>query len=92
VGLNHHPDQSTRIDAIAFDLDMTLVDSRPVSQRALERLVSEHGAHLDIETLMSAYGVRYHAGYRPMSTACCSGRCRPRTSPSPCHYRVPTPL
>lgn len=35
---------------------MTLVGSRPVSQRALERLVSEYGAHLDIETLMSAYG------------------------------------
>jgi phosphoglycolate phosphatase len=45
------------IEAIAFDLDMTLVDSRPVSQRALERLVREHGAQLDIDTLMSAYGV-----------------------------------
>jgi phosphoglycolate phosphatase len=36
---------------------MTLVDSRPVSQRALERMVSEHGADLDIETLMSGYGL-----------------------------------
>lgn len=45
------------ITAIAFDLDMTLVDSRPVSQRALERLVCEHGAQLDIDTLMSAYGM-----------------------------------
>jgi phosphoglycolate phosphatase-like HAD superfamily hydrolase len=56
AGRNHHLDQ-TRIDAIAFDLDMTLVDSRPVSQRALERLVSEYGAHLNIEMLMSAYGI-----------------------------------
>jgi phosphoglycolate phosphatase len=47
----------TRIEAIAFDLDMTLVDSRPVSQRALERLVCEYGAQLDIDTLMSAYGL-----------------------------------
>ncbi len=43
--------------AIAFDLDMTLVDSRPVSRRALERLADEHGAELDIEMLMSAYGL-----------------------------------
>jgi phosphoglycolate phosphatase len=50
-------DQVTRIRAIAFDLDMTLVDSRPVSQRALERLVGEYGAQLDIDTLMSAYGL-----------------------------------
>ena len=50
-------DQVTRIEAIAFDLDMTLVDSRPVSQRALERLVREYGAQLDIDTLMSAYGL-----------------------------------
>ncbi|HJS96415.1 MAG TPA: HAD hydrolase-like protein [Solirubrobacteraceae bacterium] len=47
----------TTIEAIGFDLDMTLVDSRPVSRRALERLVSEYDAHLDIETLMSAYGL-----------------------------------
>lgn len=47
----------TGIEAIAFDLDMTLVDSRPVSRRALERLVSEYDADLDIETLMSAYGL-----------------------------------
>lgn len=33
---------------VAFDLDMTLVDSRPVSERALQRLVSEHGYDLDI--------------------------------------------
>ena len=50
-------DQVTRIEAIGFDLDMTLVDSRPVSQRALERLVYEYGAQLDIDTLMSAYGL-----------------------------------
>jgi phosphoglycolate phosphatase len=50
-------DQMTRIEAIAFDLDMTLVDSRPVSQRALERLVCEYGAQLDIDTLMSTYGL-----------------------------------
>jgi phosphoglycolate phosphatase len=52
---NHAP--VTGIEAIAFDLDMTLVDSRPVSKRALERLVCEYGAQLDIDTLMSAYGV-----------------------------------
>jgi len=50
-------DRVTGIEAIAFDLDMTLVDSRPVSQRALERLVCEHGAQLDIDTLMTAYGL-----------------------------------
>jgi phosphoglycolate phosphatase len=50
-------DRVTGIEAIAFDLDMTLVDSRPVSQRALERLVYEYGAQLDIDKLMSAYGL-----------------------------------
>jgi len=53
---NHH-DQMTAVKAIGFDLDVTLVDSRPASERALERLVSEHDAHLDVETLMSAYGL-----------------------------------
>jgi phosphoglycolate phosphatase-like HAD superfamily hydrolase len=47
----------TAIAAIGFDLDMTLVDSRPVSRRALERLVSEYDADLDIEALISAYGL-----------------------------------
>ena len=50
-------DRVTRIEAIAFDLDMTLVDSRPVSHRALGRLVCEYGAQLDIDALMSAYGL-----------------------------------
>jgi phosphoglycolate phosphatase len=36
---------------------MTLVDSRPVSQRALERLVSEYGVDLDVQALMSTYGL-----------------------------------
>jgi beta-phosphoglucomutase-like phosphatase (HAD superfamily) len=44
-------------EAVAFDLDMTLVDSRPTSRRALERLAREHGAELDVEALMSAYGL-----------------------------------
>jgi phosphoglycolate phosphatase-like HAD superfamily hydrolase len=43
--------------AVAFDLDMTLVDSRPVSQRALERLVSERGYDLDVGSLMVEYGL-----------------------------------
>jgi phosphoglycolate phosphatase len=43
--------------AIGFDLDMTLVDSRPVSRRALERLVAEHGARLDVDALMASYGL-----------------------------------
>jgi phosphoglycolate phosphatase len=43
--------------AIGFDLDMTLVDSRPVSRRALERLVAEHGARLDLDALMASYGL-----------------------------------
>jgi beta-phosphoglucomutase-like phosphatase (HAD superfamily) len=42
---------------VAFDLDMTLVDSRPVSRRALERLVSEHGYDLDVGSLMVEYGL-----------------------------------
>jgi phosphoglycolate phosphatase len=44
-------------ESIGFDLDMTLVDSRPVSQRALERLVSDYGADLDVSALMSEYGL-----------------------------------
>ncbi|MDP2712819.1 MAG: haloacid dehalogenase-like hydrolase [Solirubrobacteraceae bacterium] len=43
--------------AVGFDLDMTLVDSRPVSRRALECLVEEHGHDLDVEMLMAAYGL-----------------------------------
>jgi phosphoglycolate phosphatase-like HAD superfamily hydrolase len=43
--------------AVAFDLDMTLVDSRPVSERALQRLVSEHGYDLDIDSLLARYGL-----------------------------------
>jgi phosphoglycolate phosphatase-like HAD superfamily hydrolase len=42
---------------VAFDLDMTLVDSRPVSRRALERLISEHGHQLDVDSLMGRYGL-----------------------------------
>ena len=42
---------------VAFDLDMTLVDSRPVSRRVLERLVSEHGYEFDVEALMAQYGL-----------------------------------
>jgi beta-phosphoglucomutase-like phosphatase (HAD superfamily) len=45
------------VGAIAFDLDMTLVDSRPVSERALARLVSEYGVDLDVQALMSTYGL-----------------------------------
>lgn len=43
--------------AIAFDLDMTLVDSRPASRRALERLVAEHSQCLNVEALMAVYGL-----------------------------------
>lgn len=43
--------------AVAFDLDMTLVDSRPVSQCALERLVGEHGYEFEVESLMAQYGL-----------------------------------
>jgi phosphoglycolate phosphatase len=43
--------------AVGFDLDMTLVDSRPVSRRALESLASEHGHDLEIEALMALYGL-----------------------------------
>lgn len=42
---------------VAFDLDMTLVDSRPVSERALQCLVSEHGYDLDIDSLLARYGL-----------------------------------
>jgi phosphoglycolate phosphatase len=44
-------------DAVGFDLDMTLVDSRPVSRRALESLVTTHGHDLDVAMLMSQYGL-----------------------------------
>jgi phosphoglycolate phosphatase len=53
--------------AVAFDLDMTLVDSRPVSQRALERLASDHGYDLDVEALMAAYGLPL-SQWLPMSS------------------------
>lgn len=43
--------------AIGFDLDMTLVDSRPVSRRALERLITEHSHDLDVDGLMAVYGL-----------------------------------
>jgi len=43
--------------AIGFDLDMTLVDSRAVSRRALQRLVGEHGHELDVDALMKRYGL-----------------------------------
>jgi FMN phosphatase YigB (HAD superfamily) len=39
----------TRIAAIGFDLDMTLVDSRPASQRALERMVLDDAAQLNVD-------------------------------------------
>jgi len=42
---------------VGFDLDMTLVDSRPVSRRALERLASDHGHDLDVDALMALYGL-----------------------------------
>lgn len=42
---------------MAFDLDMTLVDSRPVSRRALESMASDHGHDLDVDALMARYGV-----------------------------------
>ncbi len=45
------------VGAVGFDLDMTLVDSRPVSRRALERLAAEPGQDLDVEALMSVYGL-----------------------------------
>jgi phosphoglycolate phosphatase-like HAD superfamily hydrolase len=44
-------------EAIAFDLDMTLVDSRPVSRHALERMAFEHRVDLDIDALMMVYGL-----------------------------------
>jgi phosphoglycolate phosphatase-like HAD superfamily hydrolase len=53
--------------AVAFDLDMTLVDSRPVSRRALERLVSDHGYDLDVEALMAGYGLPL-SRWLPMSS------------------------
>jgi phosphoglycolate phosphatase len=53
--------------AVAFDLDMTLVDSRPVSRRALERLVSDHGYDLDVEALMAGYGLPL-SQWLPMSS------------------------
>lgn len=44
-------------EAVAFDLDMTLVDSRPASRRALEQLASENDLDIDIEALMDVYGL-----------------------------------
>jgi phosphoglycolate phosphatase len=43
--------------AVGFDLDMTLVDSRAVSRRALERLTIEHDHELEIDALMAQYGL-----------------------------------
>lgn len=52
---------------VAFDLDMTLVDSRPVSRRALECLASDHGYDLDVESLMAGYGLPL-SQWLPMSS------------------------
>lgn len=43
--------------AIAFDLDMTLVDSRPCSERALQEMVARHEHDLQVEALMASYGL-----------------------------------
>jgi phosphoglycolate phosphatase len=43
--------------AIGFDLDMTLVDSRPVSHRALISLAREYGHALNVDALMAVYGI-----------------------------------
>lgn len=43
--------------AVAFDLDMTLVDSRPCSERALQEMVARHGHDLDVQALMADYGL-----------------------------------
>jgi phosphoglycolate phosphatase len=40
---------------VGFDLDMTLVDSRPVSRRALESMAAD--CDLDIDALMARYGL-----------------------------------
>jgi phosphoglycolate phosphatase len=40
---------------VGFDLDMTLVDSRPVSRRALESMAGD--CELDIDALMARYGL-----------------------------------
>lgn len=53
--------------AVGLDLDMTLVDSRAVSRRALQRLVFEHGHELDVEALMERYGLP-PAGWLPAGT------------------------
>lgn len=45
------------VGSVGFDLDMTLVDSRPVSRHALERMAAEPGQDLDVEALMAAYGL-----------------------------------
>jgi phosphoglycolate phosphatase-like HAD superfamily hydrolase len=42
---------------VAFDLDMTLVDSRPVSRSALDLLVTTYRADLDVDALMASYGL-----------------------------------
>jgi phosphoglycolate phosphatase-like HAD superfamily hydrolase len=43
--------------AVGFDLDMTLVDSRPVSRPVLETLASRYHLDLDVDGLMEAYGL-----------------------------------
>lgn len=53
--------------AVGLDLDMTLVDSRAVSRRALERLVTDHGCDLDVDGLMGRYGGP-PAGWLPAGT------------------------
>jgi phosphoglycolate phosphatase len=45
------------VKAVAFDLDMTLVDSRPCSERALHEMVARHRHDLDVEALMASYGL-----------------------------------
>ena len=42
---------------VGFDLDMTLVDSRPVSRPVLETLASRYHLDLDVDALMGVYGL-----------------------------------
>ncbi|MCW2748899.1 MAG: haloacid dehalogenase [Aeromicrobium sp.] len=50
------PDSVDGVTTIGFDLDMTLIDSRPGIKAVYERLAAESGAEIDTELVVSRLG------------------------------------
>jgi phosphoglycolate phosphatase len=50
--------QTHLVAVVGFDLDMTLVDSRPGIATSLTALAAETGAHLDVDVIVGRLGAR----------------------------------